>query len=169
MPYAVHDSETHFSDLIGCGHEKYPVDVDLCDLMQTMKLDASCEKGIEQCRRYTSSRGALSTKRPRRSHVRISESRRGVAMHRASAFKHESRAVLRLRLSASNPISVRGLSDYRRGVSRCHFHSSRNLPRLPRHASRLRTRFQRHSLPTGEESVEIRPGGRYRGSDGVPT
>ena len=87
---------------------------------------------------------------------------------RASAFRHEPRAVLRLRLSAINPISVRGLSHYRRGVPRCHFHSPRNPSFLPRRASRLRTRLQWSSLLAWEESMAIRSGGRCRGSDGIP-
>lgn len=95
--------------------------------------------------------------------------RRSVEMRRASKFKHEPRNVLRLRLFASNPISVRGLSHYRRGVSRCYFHSSRNLPLLSHCASRLRTRLQWPSLLAWEESVEIRSRGGYRCSDSVPT
>jgi len=43
MPYATHDLEFD-RDFIE--HEqRYSIDVDLCDLMQTMKLDVSCEKG----------------------------------------------------------------------------------------------------------------------------
>ena len=87
----------------------------------------------------------------------------------ASKFRNNPRALLRLRLSASNPNSVRGLSHYRRGISRCHFHSQRNTALLSRRASRLRTRLQWPSLLTWEESVEIRPGCRYWGSDGIPT
>ena len=96
--------------------------------------------------------------------------RLGVEMHRrgASKFRNKPKTLLRLRLSTSNPISVRGLSHYRRGISRCYFHSQRNTALLSRRASRLRTRLQWPSLLTWEESVEIRPGCRYRGSDGIP-
>ena len=87
----------------------------------------------------------------------------------ASKFRNKPRALIRVRLSASNPISVRGLSYYRRGISRCYFHSQRNTALLSRRASRLRTRLQWPSLFTWEESVEIRPRCRYRGSDGIPT
>lgn len=144
MPYATHDSETHFNDFIAHEQKKYSTDSDLCDLMQTMKLDASCEKGvrIEHRRRFTSSLShGLSTKHSRRSHVRLSEPqfRRRVEVRRV---RYEPRALLRLRLSTSNPISVRGLSHYRRGISRRDSHSPRNPSLLSRRASRLRTRLQ---------------------------
>ena len=114
---------------------------------------------IEDFRRYTSS---LFTKHPRRSHVRLG--RLGV-----SNLGINPKALLRLRLSASNPNSVRGLSHYRRGISRCHHHSQRNTTLLSRRASRLRTRLQWPSLSTWEETMEIRPGFRYRGSIGIST
>ena len=112
---------------------------------------------VGNCRRYTSS---LSTKHSRRSHARLSKPhcnsegnirvddlsydplvRLGVEIG-ASKTRNKPRALLRLRLSPSNPISVRGLSHYRRGVSRCHSHSQRNTALLSRRASRLRTRLQ---------------------------
>ena len=114
---------------------------------------------IEDCRRYTSS---LSTKHSRRSHVRLG--RLG-----ASKIGNNPRAILRLRLSASNPNSVRGLSHNRRGISRYYHHPSRNTILLSRRASRLRTRLQWPSLSAWEETMEIRPGFRYRGSDSIPT
>ena len=95
--------------------------------------------------------------------------RRGVETRRASTFRNEPRAVLRLRLSAINPISVRRLSHYRRGVPRCHFHSPRNFPFSSRRAPRLRTRLYWPSLLAWKESVEIRPGCRCGSGDGVPT
>jgi hypothetical protein len=118
---------------------------------------------IEDCRRYTCS---LSTKHSRRPHVRF-----GFEMRRlgASKFGNKPRALLRLRLSASNPNPVRGLSHYRRGISRCYSHSQRNTAFLSRRASRLRTRLQWPGLSTWEETVEIGPGCRYRGSGGIPT
>jgi hypothetical protein len=63
MPYATHDLEFdrdfieheqvysfdpcfHDADIKTILEQRYSIDVDLCDLMQTMKLDVSCEKGV---------------------------------------------------------------------------------------------------------------------------
>jgi len=132
--------------------------MDLCNLLQTMKLDVSNNEKERNNKRH-SSRGR------RRSNARRSELlvRRRVSMLQYK-FGHSPRGNSRMRILTSNPIADGQLPNYKRGLSRGYLYSPRDPFGLSRSSPSLRSRLEWPSLHVREKGLESWQRLRFRGS-----
>ena len=160
--------------------QAYSPEVDLCELLQTMRLDEHAVSGIHICatqnsvnssciekekRKWFAARSRLSDipKSTRRGHGHVNRkhsSRRSTKLKSSGTGPNSGlslsryRATLRMRFPPHHPSPARGIRNDQRRIPRSHLYTPRNLLLLPGRSPRLCSGLWRDCVYAGEEGLE---------------